>query len=69
MLDIGIISDKWLSIQGSEVYTPPPNFPTLHLAREHATPSPTWRKCDNITVVFTHGICKMILGKLEIVWK
>ena len=51
--DIGIISAKWLSITESEVYTPPPNFPTLDLAKEHTTPSPSWRKCDVITVLYT----------------
>ena len=55
--DIAIISAKWLSIRESAVYTPPPNFPTLELAREHTTPSPSWRLYDDeIEVLFTYGM-------------
>ena len=54
--DIGIISAKWLSITESEVYTPPPNFPTLELAKEHTTPSPAWKMCDVKTVLFTDSM-------------
>ena len=54
--DIGIVSAKWLSITESDVYCPPPNFPTLDLAKEHTTPSPTWRKCDVMTVLYTNSM-------------
>ena len=59
MKDISIVSAKWLNITESEVYTPPPNFPTLQLAMEHTTPIPSWRKCDIMKVLFTNSMRKL----------
>ena len=52
-LDIGIISDKWLSVSTLDVYCPPPSIPTLVLARAHSAPSDVWGKCDIIDVKYT----------------
>ena len=55
-LDIAVVSDKWLSISGAEVYCPPPTVPTLVLAQAHSIPSLPWRKCDITTVIFTSSM-------------
>ena len=54
--DVAIISDKWLSISGQEVFTPPHTVSILVLARAHSLPSPSWRNCDVIRVLFTSSM-------------
>ena len=53
-LDIAIVSDKWLNVNGEQVYTycPPSNNQSIELAKAHFTPLSSWGKCDVLNTLF-----------------